>query len=331
MGGCLPAVAAAMARAAGRPPAMVRGEDPDERALTEEVAAMLGHEAALFVPTCTMANQIALRLRCPPGSVVLAERTAHVATVERGATAMTGAAVRAGPGRNGHLTPDAVLDVLRDGQPPALVWLENTSMRAGGTVMPDGWQASIAATLRGTDIKIHLDGSRLWNAAVASGSSMAELAAGADTVAVSLNKAVGAPLGSILAGSQRTITRAAGLRDQMGGHWRPVGILAAAARAAIAECTERIARAHVAAAELAEALRPELGGRVSTPETNIVLIASPGSARADVQSLQTAGILALALDSDTVRLVTHSGLDKNDLRRATGTIIDSLRLSSGAG
>lgn len=326
MSGCMPSVADAMARAALRRPAMMRGEDPDERALTEEVAAMLGQEAALFVPTCTMANQIALRLWCPPGSAVLAERSAHVVTVECGATASTGAAVRTVSGYKGHLTPDAVEDALRgDGQCPSLVWFENTSMRAGGTIMPDGWQDGVARTLRGTRTKLHLDGSRLWNAAVGSGRGMAELAGGADTVAISLNKAVGAPLGSILTGARETIIRAAEMREEMGGNWRPVGILAAGARAALKGCMDRIAWAHEAAAHLASCLQASLGPRVGTPETNIILISCAGKARMVVASLHAAGVLGLALDADTIRLVAHSGMASVDLRALAETISGVLK------
>ena len=172
MTGCLPAVADAMAQAARHRPAMMHGEEPDERALTEEMAVLLGQEAALFVPTCTMANQTALRLWWPPGSVVLAEQTAHVATVELEATALTAAIIRTGAGRNGRLMPDAVGRAMDgEGSCPNLVWRENTSMRAGETIMPDGWLTAISAKVQGTATRVHLDGSRLWNAAVGSGHS----------------------------------------------------------------------------------------------------------------------------------------------------------------
>lgn len=322
MTGYLPSVAEAMAAAARRAPAMMRGEDRDERALTEEVAALLGKKAALFVPTCTMANQIALRLWCPPGSAVLAERRAHVATIERGATALTGAAVQAEAGDHGHLQPDTVKRAVKAGGPlPSLVWLENTSMRAGGTIMPEGWQTAISTGLHGTGIKLHLDGSRLWNAAVGSGQSMAELADGADTVAVSLNKAVGAPLGSILAGSSESITRATVLCEQLGGHWRPTGILAAAARSALRDSSHRISAAHEAAAKLARILRASLGSRVSEPQTNIILIDSPGTADQIVLSLHRRNALVLALNADTIRLVMHAGILRADSKLLASAII----------
>jgi threonine aldolase len=235
-------VVAAMSAAAARPPAMAYGEDPDESALMERLTVELGVEAALLVPTCTMANQIAIRLHLPGGGRIAAAALSHVLTVEARATAATGVAGQVLSSENGHPSPSAVADFLagRRAGEATLVWLENTHMLSAGSIMPVGWQTQIGASCRKAGCAVHLDGSRLWNAAVAQDAPMAMLVAGCDTVAISLNKAIGAPLGSVLTGSRAEIDEAQRWRDALGGGWRPIGCIAAAALAALDGWRERL-------------------------------------------------------------------------------------------
>lgn len=328
MAGCSEAVVTAIARAALRAPAFLRDEDPDERALTGLLAQWFGQEAALLVPTCTMANQIALRLWCRPGDAVLAAATSHIATVERRATALSSVALVPAREVRGHLPPDGIEHHLgRQGVGnPGLVWLENTCMRAGGTVMPPGWQKAIAAACGASSIRLHLDGSRLWNAVVAGDGILSAAAEGADTVSVSLNKALGAPLGAVLVGSNDAIGRAAEIRSQLGGAWRPIGLLAAAARAALHGWHDRIAHDHIRAARLASLMGEQIGEAVATPETNILLLACRGGqAHAMVRALEDAGVFCLALDPNTVRMVVHRGVADADVPRVAAEVVTAVR------
>jgi threonine aldolase len=309
MTGCTGAVANAMDRATRRPPAMMRNEDPDEHALTRMMAEMLGTGASLFLPTCTMANQVALRLWCGPGQAVLAEPGAHLVTKERQATALAAVVVLHGAGERGHLTPDTVLSAVTDQLAPRLVWLEDTHMRAGGTAMPAGWTEAAAAACRARGVGLHLDGSRLANAAVARGESLARAASGAATVSISLNKALGAPLGAILAGPRDLMDQAAEWREMLGGNWRPIGPIAAAARAALPGWEERLARDHALAADLARRMQSELGEAVGMPDTNIILVRCPaGEADRLVLAVAERGVGVLAIAPDTIRLVMHAGI-----------------------
>ena len=155
---------------------------------------------------------------------------------------------------------------------------------------------------------------------------METVANGADTVAVGLNKAVGAPMGSVLAGSRATIDRAADMREKLGGNWRPLGILAAGARSAIADCPDRIRRDHRATASLAASLRQSLGPRVSTPETNLILIDCRNAAAEVMRSLESSGVLGLTLNPHPIRLVLHSRVAEGDLEAIAETIIEVIRL-----
>ena len=182
-------------------------------------------------------------------------------------------------------------------------------MRSGGTAMPAGWTAKIAAMCTAAGTGLHLDGSRLADAAVARGETLACAAAGAFTVSLSLNKAIGAPLGAILAGPRDLVEQAAEWREMLGGNWRPVGPVAAAARAALPGWVERLTRNHRMAADLARRLRSMLGESVDVPDTAIILIGcQPGGAEDLVRRLGNRGVGALALTSNMVRLVLHGGV-----------------------
>jgi threonine aldolase len=314
MTGCTGTIADAMDRAARRRPATMRDEDPDERALVREAADMLGMEAALFLPACTMANQVALRVWCNPGQTVLAEPNCHMAYNERRATALTAVVIQPVAGERGHLFPASLNAALNENPAPRLVWLEDTHMRAGGTVMLPDWTAMLGQTCRRHGIRLHLDGSRLPNAAAARGKTLAAAAAGAVTVSMSLNKALGAPLGALLAGPREMMDQAAQWREKLGGHWRPVGQLAVAARAALHGWEERLLRDYGQAAALSEHLRAAFGGAVSAPDTNIILVrCRPAAADGLVHAIGQRGVGGLAIRPDTVRLVMHGGVQASDL------------------
>ena len=221
-------------------------EDKFQEQLERKVSDLCGFEDALFVPTCTVANQITIRIRCSPGESVLAASDSHLATIEgQSTTALTGALVEALDGERGHLTPAGVLSRLKaprdDGtRRTTLVWLENTHMRAGGTLMPQGDQKKISDHCASVGVAIHLDGSRLWNAAVAQGVPLSQVSDGVQSIALSLNKALGAPVGSVLVGSAEFIREAVRVRQVYGAAWMPIGILAAAALGALENFSERL-------------------------------------------------------------------------------------------
>ncbi|ONG59129.1 hypothetical protein BKE38_00170 [Pseudoroseomonas deserti] len=329
MSGIPPAALQAMLQAARGMPEMGFRDDPFQLRLEREVAELAGFEDALFVPTCTLANQIALRLWCRPGDAILAASDSHVASSEAASTAgLAGVAVRRLAGRCGHLGPAAVQAALAQShgpgtQPTRLVWLENTHMRAGGTLAPAGWGAAIGKLSRASGLRVHLDGSRLWNAETATGLPLAPLAEGADSLSLSLNKALGAPAGSLLLGPRDFIREAVAVRGTLGGAWRPVGFLAAAAIEALNGRTERLRADHERAGrlhgELAEAFGP-LAGRA--PDTNIVLLTLPaGSAASEiVDRLRREQVLALALDETTLRFVTHARIDDQAVAQAVDAV-----------
>lgn len=307
-----PHIAEAMRAATLKSPALEPGEDAHERGLLTTLAAELGVEAVLFTPTCTMANQIAIRLHVPAGGRLVSAQDAHVVTVEARATALTGVSSHALAADNGHLALKTVVGFLSESamDEATLVWLENTHMLSAGSIMPAGLQATIGSACRSAGASIHLDGSRLWNAAAALNTPMAVLVEGADTVAVSLNKAVGAPLGSVLAGSEPQIVEATRLRDAMGGQWRPIGCLAAAALAALEGWRPRLETDHAIAKWLAQAIAASLGEEaVRPPQTNLIFLNRPlGDARGFVEALGREGVGSIAIGSRAVRLAVHSGV-----------------------
>ena len=312
-------VAEAMTAAILRTPSLEPGEDADERALNAALADELGVEAVLLTPTCTMANQIAIRLHLPRGGALASAALAHVVTVEAHATALTGAATHALPTERGHLPPAAVraFCAARAAE-PTLVWLENTHMLSAGSVMPRGWQAEIGTAAREAGASVHLDGSRLWNAAVAQGASMAELTVGADTVAVSLNKAIGAPLGSVLAGRRDVIAEAVRWRDALGGQWRPIGVIAAAARAALVGWRDRLCADGDAARRLSAMVTARLGESAVRPtDSNLVFLNRPaGDAAAYVDALEKRGLRAIPIGAGAVRLAIHGGVRGDAVEQA---------------
>jgi len=293
-------------------------EDADVRELERLAADLLGKEDALLFPTCSMANQVALMAFCRPGQSVLVDAAAHLCGPEAASTsALAGAVTRYFPTSRGHPSPEAVKRSLGEGS-AALLWLENTHNRAGGTVLTPEHQRRIVAVSHANGVPVHLDGARIWNAAVALERPPADLARDVDTVSVSLNKCLGVPLGALLAGDQSFIAEAERLRHLLGGAWRPAGIIAAAAVAALTPLPSgSIAQDHSVALEMAEKLAQYrwLDIDLDCVQTNIVvakLREGYGFGNDLMKALQGQGVLTTPLGSDAVRLVTYAQIRKNE-------------------
>jgi len=299
------------------------GDDPTVWALERRYAALTGKEAAVFVPSGTMANQIALRALARPGTSVVAGRRQHVVTHEGGAFGVNQVAqLHVVDDDDGTLDPAEVaflVDAAVHRWPaPSVVCVEDTHLASGGRPWPLERLAAVAAA----GVPVHLDGARLFNAAVATGTTVAERAAGAVTVTSCLSKALGAPVGSVLAGPADVIARARVERKRMGGGMRQVGILAAAGLVALDTMVDRLADDHRRARELAVAVAarwPDAGCDPAEVRTNVVLFRhdDPGAL---LRSLADRGVGAVTLGPGTVRLMTHLGIDDDALDRAVTAI-----------
>ncbi len=301
----------------------VYGEDPTATRLQARVAEIVGKEAALFVPSGVMSNQLALKVHTAAGDEALAERGAHVVNYESGgAGLLSGVTLLAldDPRGRGHLTAEVVASGLRSGayywEPrQRLVWFENTANRAGGTVQPPDETAAAAAVVRAAGLALHLDGARLWNASVALGTPVAALAAPFDTVSVCLSKGLGAPVGSVLVGPRDLIREAHRYRKMWGGGMRQVGVLAAAGLYALDHHRDGLADDHRRARALAGACEAA-GLAVVPPETNIVMADTPGPALDAARALADVGVRVSVFGPRLLRLTTHRDLDDAGLARA---------------
>jgi threonine aldolase len=295
----------------------VYGDDPTVNALEAEVAQLLGHQAGLFTPSGSLANQLGLRLLVKPGEELVCERTAHVVRAELGAAAVfSGITTRTWDSVAGRLEPAAVAAVLTPNAGPYLVSttaiaVENTHNFGGGTVQPIAAVRQVQELGRAHGLGLHLDGARLWNAHVASGLSLLELASGFDTVSVCLSKGLGAPVGSVLVASAERIAEARIWRKRYGGGMRQVGFLAAAGRFALENNVKRLTEDHARAKRLAA----ELGSDPDSTETNIVVL-TVADAAAVAASAREQGVLVSALGPTFLRLVTHLDVDDNGIDRA---------------
>jgi threonine aldolase len=297
------------------------GDDPTVARLEAAFAERVGKDAALFVPSGTMANQIALRVLADTGSAVLAGRQQHI-VVREAAAAGTNAPVQVVTldDADGTLDPSEVARWAADARvgwvAPSAVFVEDTHGEVGGRVWPLDRLAAIATV----GLPVHLDGARLWNAAVASGTTVAERAAHATTVTCCVSKGLGAPVGSLLAGPVDLVRRARVERKRLGGGMRQVGILAAAGLVAL-DRVDRLADDHARARELARAAaeRWPRSVDVTLVETNIVRIevADPSVL---LKHLSDAGVLAVPGSATTVRLVTHADVDDADVTRVVAAI-----------
>jgi threonine aldolase len=294
----------------------VLDHDPTMRALEEKAARLLGMTAALWVPSGTMGNLIALSLHLGRGDRFLAPQGAHVLDHELGSAAWLAGGMptalewAAGPGRpspelvRGHSAP-ARYDALRT----TLLCLENTHNSAGGVIIPPHEHARLVATARDVGLRVHLDGARVWNASVALGVPPAALTVGADTVQACLSKGLGAPVGSVIAGSAEFVVEARRMRKMLGGGVRQGGVLAAAGLIAL-DRIDRLIEDHAKAALLAEGLA-ELGWDVATPQTNMVMARVPDLSLA-LERLKAVGVLASPIGG-RVRFVTHRDVSKDDI------------------
>lgn len=294
-------------------------EDPTVRRLEDEAAQVLGKEAALFTPSGTMANQIAMRLHCGPGDQVLVGEHAHVVLYESGALGAAGVqhAVLGRGGFFGVEDLEAALGAAYYEPRTRLVALENTHNRAGGRVWEPRAMIAICERAHEHGLRTHLDGARLWHAAARTGVSEAALAQGFDTVAACFSKGLGAPVGSVVAGSHDQIREALRIRKRLGGAMRQAGIVAAGALHALLHHRARLPEDHARATRLATGLR-EAGIEVVAPETNIVLF-TPRAGTSPLELCEHArreGVLASPFGPSQVRAVTHLDVDDAGIARA---------------
>ena len=299
------------------------GDDPTTRGLEEAVAELLGKERALFFPTGLMANQAALAVLGRWGGEVVLEAGAHVLNYEDGAAAaLSGIQLRAVPTPDGLLTPGLLRPAIRAVAPhlprTCAVAVENTHLESGGRVMPLDTAQGVAEVAREHGVAVHLDGARLWNACVASGHAPADYARHADTVMVSLSKALGCPVGSVLAGDAATMEEAWRVRRRLGGAMRQSGILAAAGLYALAHHRGAIAQDHERAHRLALGVGGIPGFMVDPPSTNIVFVdIDDGYELPELLSfLQFRRILVLEYGANRLRAVTHRDVDDAGIARA---------------
>ncbi len=306
-------------------------EDPSVNALQDRVAALLGHEAAIFVPTATMANQIALKLHTRPGDVLLAEKNAHVVIYEYGGAAAHAGVMTIGlPGDRGRLTPEQIRSAAEPSSKMAdqrvtVLALEDTHNASGGRVWPLSGLEEVVATARELGLAVHLDGARLMNASVALGVPPSQIAGRFDTATLCLSKGLGCPLGAILVGSRELMERAWREKHLFGGAMRQAGIVAAAGLYALDHHVERLADDHARARRLAEALRDaNLPIDLEQVETNFVQIdLEPlGRDRPDALArLQAAEVGLSATPHPTIlRAVTHLDVTDEDIALASERI-----------
>ncbi len=299
-------------------------EDPTVARLQERAAELLGFEAALFVPSGTMGNQIAVKLHTRPGQEVVTEARAHIYNWEMATmAAFSGCLARPVAAPRGILTWELIEPVL---SPPVyyrartgLVTLENTHNMAGGTVMTVGETEAVVRGARRRSLPVHLDGARIFNAGAALGESAARLAAGCDSVMFCLSKGLAAPVGSLLLGSRDFVEEAWVVRKMLGGGMRQVGVLAAAGLVALETMPSRLAEDHDNARRLALGLAdlPGCGVDPESLRTNIVMLdLEKRSSRAVLEALRGEGVLAVATGPRQVRFVTHKDVTRRDVDRA---------------
>jgi threonine aldolase len=300
-------------------------EDPTVNALEERVAELFGHEAALFVPTGTMGNQIGLRLVCEPGQEVLGDADCHVLTYEMGAAAaLFGLSSRTVVSAGGRLSAEQLIAQVRPHgdwhlTATAAVAVENTHNRGGGLVQPLVELETLYEWSRSAGVNVHLDGARIFNASVASGVPLATYGRLADTASVCLSKGLGAPAGSVLVADAERIAAGRLWRKRLGGGMRQVGVLAAAMQYALDHHVERLAEDHDHARLLAE----RLGVDPATVQTNMVVVQGvPAPAVAAAAKAQ--GVLVGQVAADRIRLVTHLDVDRAGIERAAKVITQVL-------
>ncbi len=309
------------------------GEDPSVNELQERVADLLGKEAALWLPTGTMANQVALRVLTRPGDDVVVSRESHVVWHEAGAGAANAGVQFTEIGTGGYFTPDECRAACKPRghmlyPPTTLLVVENTHNRAGGVIVPHDVTVAICDVARAAGVATLLDGARLWNAAVATGRAPAALAAPFDVVWAAMSKGLGAPAGSVLAGPRDAIAAALRYRRMAGGAMRQVGLLAAAGSYALAHNYERLAEDHAHARLIAARLAQSAGVRldVASVQTNIVifhLAEDAPDAATVVSRARDRGVLVVPFGPRTVRAVTHLDVTRAQCAEAGEILAES--------
>jgi threonine aldolase len=311
-------------------------EDPTVRRLEETVAGLMGKEAALFVPSGTMANQIAILAQTRPGDEMLVGEGAHCAWYEAGAAAALSGVQPVTVGTGGLFTAD---DVQRGKKPvfdwyarTSLVALENTHNRGGGRVWPMEQLRSVTDRAKGLGLRLHLDGARIWNASAAQGIGLDVIAAPFDTVCCCFSKGLGAPVGSAICGTRELMMEARRHRKRLGGGMRQVGILAAAALYALEHHRARLVQDHEHARAIAEHLAQIKGARVDLAcvQTNMVMVDTPGIGADKVaQAARRRGVLVAEFGPERIRIVTH--LDVADTALEGGRRVgEAIRELAGA-
>jgi threonine aldolase len=307
----------------------VFGEDPTVNRLQERAAEIFEKAAALFVPTGSMGNEIAVKLQTKPGQEIVIEERGHILNYELGAAPLiSGVTIRAvkSTDGSGHLTWDEIEPALHIDQayyvaPTALICLENTHNFAGGSVMSADHAADICDRAHAIGLPVHMDGSRIFNAAVASDTSVADLTRYCDSVMFTLSKGLGAPVGSMLLGARDFIDEARVWRKRLGGGMRQVGILAAAGLIALEDGQKRLHRDHENARALAEGLAeiPGISIDPSSVQTNIVIfdVSGTGKTAGEICArLKEVEVLAIGISDRRVRMVTHLDVSSDDIVHA---------------
>ncbi len=318
----------------------VFGEDPSVCALEEEVAAKVGKAAALFVPSGTMGNQLAIACQTRPGDEVVVGEGAHPVWYECAAGAALSGVQFAVAGKGGLFTCEEMLEAVKPGAyyypRTSLVSVENTHNRAGGSVFPQADIVAICETAHARGLAAHLDGARIWNASVATGLTVAELARPFDTVSVCFSKGLGAPVGSALVASRETIELARRFRKMWGGGMRQVGVLAAAARHALAHHLDRLADDHANARVFAALVAKAPGLTAHRVETNIINVDVPPAVRAEdvARVAREAGLGVQASGPHRIRAVTHLDVTRAEVEKAAEILaraVSSVSASAASG
>ncbi|MBI31146.1 MAG: low specificity L-threonine aldolase [Euryarchaeota archaeon] len=303
----------------------VLGDDQTVIQLENRLSSMLGKEAALFVPSGTMSNAIAIRAHTNPGDEIVTESTSHIYIYEGGGyAALSGCSVALVPGELGIMKPEDVAKAIRKGDGSlghfpngSLVCVENTSNRGGGTCYPQETLDAIAKVAHDNECAAHMDGARLFNASIATGTDPARIVRDYDSISICLSKGLGAPVGSVLVGSSDFIALAHRWRKMFGGGMRQAGVIASCGLYALDHHIDRLAEDHIRARTLAESIGQMDGFEVdiSSVQSNMVYITTEALATDIIQSLADNGIDALELNPNMIRLVTHLHITDEDIER----------------
>ncbi|MFQ6066766.1 MAG: threonine aldolase family protein [bacterium] len=309
----------------------VFGEDPTANLLQEKVAKLLGKEDSLFVASGTMANQLSLRSQTQPGDEIIVERNSHLFNSESGGgAALSGVQFHLLESDHGILDPSRIEKAIRDSSDhhrpvTRLIWIENTHNRGGGSVYPLEVVKEIFRVARRNKLLVHMDGARLLNAAIALGVDPKEYTQYVDSTILCLSKGLGAPVGSMVAGSKQFINRVHRFRKMFGGGMRQIGYLAAAGIYALDHHVERLAEDHANAKRLAEAISEFKSFKIDPEnvQTNILhfdIIGEGMDSKIVLGKLRNEGVLVLPRDDRSIRAVTHLGVDKDDIEQAISTM-----------